>query len=100
MMALGQYVAILVDTWWYWISREQQQLIHDGTWSLQGGTGWNLVVLGQQKAVLGQYKAVRAESIWMSGGKGLKEGSFEVFEHGDNQLINRTTNNRLILVHV
>ena len=38
-------------------------LIYDGTGSVEGGTGWYLVVLGQQKAVLGKYKVVRAESI-------------------------------------
>ena len=39
----------------------------DGTGSVWGSTGWYLVVLGQMKTVLGQYKAVRAESIWVSG---------------------------------
>ena len=45
---------------WYW-------LIYDGTGSVKGGTGWYLVALGLKKAVIGQYKAVRAESIWVSG---------------------------------
>ena len=34
-----------------------------GTGSVWSGYGWYLVVLGQWKAALGQYKAVRAESI-------------------------------------
>ena len=39
-----QYRLVLVDTW-YW-------LIYDGTGSVEGGTGWYLVVLGQYEAVL------------------------------------------------
>ena len=38
-------------------------MIYDGTGTVEGGNGWYLVVLGQQQAVLGQYKAERAESI-------------------------------------
>ena len=44
-----QYTFVLVDTWWYWVSVEWY-------WLVDGGTG-------SVKAVLGQYKAVRAESI-------------------------------------
>ena len=48
---------------------ERYWLIYDGTGSLEGGNGlstaWYLVVLGKKKAVLGQYKAVRAESMWV-----------------------------------
>ena len=65
MMVLGHFRAVLVGTWWYWVSRRR---------------------------FLGQYKAVRTESIWVSGWKGLKKGSFQVFQHGDKQ-----PNNRLIL---
>ena len=46
------------DIWWYWISIGRYWLVLGGTGSLEG--------------ILGQYKAVRAESIWVSGGKGLK----------------------------
>ena len=67
MVELGQYRAVPVGTWWYWVSRRRYWLIHDGTGSVWGGTGWYLVVLGQMKKVLGQYNAVRAESIWVSG---------------------------------
>ena len=44
-MLLGQYGAVLVGTWWYW-------LIYDGTGSAECGTVWYLVVLGQKKAIL------------------------------------------------
>ena len=48
------------------ISGRQRKVWHFFILTL-GGTGWYLVVLGQQKAVLGKYKVVRAESIWVSG---------------------------------
>ena len=47
MMVLGQYRSVLVDTWWYWVSMEWYWLIYDGTGSVEGGSGWYLVVLGQ-----------------------------------------------------
>ena len=47
MMVLGQYRSVLVDTWWYWVSMEWYWLIYDGTGSVEGGTDWYLVVLGQ-----------------------------------------------------
>ena len=33
-------------------------MIYDGTGPVEAGTSWYLVVLGQKKAVPGQYKAV------------------------------------------
>ena len=47
-----QYRLVLVDTWWYWVSIEWYWLIYDNTGSVEGGSGWYLVVLGQYKAVL------------------------------------------------
>ena len=47
LVVLGQYRAVLVGTWWYWVSMERYWLIHDGTGSVEGGTGWYLMVLGQ-----------------------------------------------------
>ena len=47
-----QYRLVLVDTWWYWVSMKRYWLIYDGTGSVEGGTGWYLVVLGQWEAVL------------------------------------------------
>ena len=47
-----QYRLVLVDTWWYWVSMKLYWLIYDGTGSVEGGTGWYLVVLGQWEAVL------------------------------------------------
>ena len=64
MVILGQYRAVLVGTWWFWVSRGGYWLINDGAGSVQGGTGWYLVVLGQYRVVLvdmmvlGQYRAV------------------------------------------
>ena len=43
----GQYGAVLVGTWWYWVSMERYWLIHDGTGSVEGSTVWYLIVLGQ-----------------------------------------------------
>ena len=40
-------MVVLVDTWWYWVTMEWYWLIYDGTWSVEGGSGWYLVVLGQ-----------------------------------------------------
>ena len=42
-----QYRLILVDTWWYWVSRRWYWWVLGGTGSVGGGTGWYLVVLGQ-----------------------------------------------------
>ena len=36
---LGQYRAVLVGTWLYWVSMEQNWLIYDGSWSVECGTG-------------------------------------------------------------
>ena len=47
-----QYRLALVNTWWYWVSMKRYWLIYDGTGSVEGGTGWYLVVLGQWEAVL------------------------------------------------
>ena len=42
-----EYRLVLVDTWWYQVSMEQYWLIYDDTWSVEGGSGWYLVVLGK-----------------------------------------------------
>ena len=52
LMVLGQYEAVLVGTWWYWVSRRRYWLVLDGTGSVWSGTGWYLVVLGQYGAEL------------------------------------------------
>ena len=52
LMVLGQYEAVLVGTWWYWVNMERYWLIFDGTGSAEGGTVRYLVVLGQKKAIL------------------------------------------------
>ena len=38
---------VLVGTWWYRVSVELYWLILDGAVSVQGGTGWYLMELGQ-----------------------------------------------------
>ena len=50
-MVLGQYGVVLVGTCWYWVSMERNWLIHDVTRSVEGATGY-LLVLGQYDAVL------------------------------------------------
>ena len=52
LVALGQYMAVIVDTWWHWVSRRRYWLIHDGTGSVWGDTCWYLVVLDQCRAVM------------------------------------------------
>ena len=47
-----QYRLVLVDTLWYWISMKWYWLIYDGTVSVEGGSGWYLVVLNQYMAVM------------------------------------------------
>ena len=39
LVVLGQYGAVLVGTWWYWVIIERNWLIQDGTGSEEGGTG-------------------------------------------------------------
>ena len=61
MIVLGQYRSILVDSWWFWVSMERYWLmIYDGTGSLEGGTGWYLVVEDQYGAVLVIYDGTRS----------------------------------------
>ena len=47
MVILGKYGAVLVGTLWYWVRIELYLLIYDGAVSVEGGTGWYLMVLGQ-----------------------------------------------------
>ena len=51
-MVLGQNGVVLVGTWWYCVSIERYCLINDGTGSVEGSTGWYLVVLSQYNLVL------------------------------------------------
>ena len=51
-MVLGQLRAVLVGTWWYWVRIGRYWLLLGGTGSIEGGTGWYLVVLGLIRAVL------------------------------------------------
>ena len=46
LVVLGQWVAVLVDTWWYWVNMERYWLVLGGTGSVWSGTGWYLVVQG------------------------------------------------------
>ena len=45
LLVLGQCGALLVDTGWDLASIGGYQLIYDATRSVQGGTGWYLVLL-------------------------------------------------------
>ena len=58
-----QYRLVLVDTLWYWVSMKRYWLIYDGTGSVEGGTGWYLVVLGQYIMVL-----LGSKWYWVSTG--------------------------------
>ena len=40
-----QYRFVVVDTWWYWVSMKRYWLIYDCTGSVEGSSGWCLVVL-------------------------------------------------------
>ena len=49
---LGQYGAAMDGTWWYWVSTIWYCLELSGTESVEGGTGWYLVVLDHYNLVL------------------------------------------------
>ena len=67
---LGQYEAVLVGNWWYWVSLGQYGLIYDVYWvsmkrnclihyntgSVEGSSGQYLVVLGHYNLVLLGFK--------------------------------------------
>ena len=50
-MVLGQYKAVLVGTWRYWVSMERYWLVLGDTGSVWGVTGWYLVVLDQYREI-------------------------------------------------
>ena len=52
LVILGQYRALLVGTWWYWVSRRRCWLILGGAGSVWGNTGWYMPVLVQYNLVL------------------------------------------------
>ena len=60
-----QYRLVLVDTWGYWVSMKRYWLIYDRTGSVERGTGWYLVVLGQNRAVL-VASVMLSENIWFT----------------------------------
>ena len=47
MMVLGQYTAVLVGTWFFWVNIGWFWLIYDSAGSLQGSNGRYLVGVGQ-----------------------------------------------------
>ena len=47
-----QYRLVLVDTWWYWVTMGRYWLVHGGSGSVWGCTGWYMVVLSQYNLVL------------------------------------------------
>ena len=49
---MGQYVAVLVGTWWYLVTIVWYWLIYYANGSAGGCNGWYLVVLGQYNLVL------------------------------------------------
>ena len=51
-MLQGQYGAVLLYNWQYWVSIEWYWLICYDTESVEGGIRWYLVVLGPYRAVL------------------------------------------------
>ena len=46
LVVLGQFGAIIVDTWWHWVSIGRYWLVLGDIGSVWDGTGWYLVVLG------------------------------------------------------
>ena len=60
MMLLGQMK-------WKWLIHDntgRYWLVFGGDWSVWGGTGWFLMVLGQYWVVTGHYRAVLAGNWW------------------------------------
>ena len=51
-MVLGHYWAVMVDTWWYWVSIGQYWLVLGGTMLAWSGTGSYMIVLGQYGTIL------------------------------------------------
>ena len=47
MIVMGQYKAVAIGTWWYLVNRRRYWSMNDGTGSVESGSGWYLVVLGQ-----------------------------------------------------
>ena len=47
-----QILYLVVQYHWYWVSTGQYLLVLWGNWSVWGGNGWYLVLLGQYRAVL------------------------------------------------
>ena len=52
LVVLGQWEAVLVGTWWYWVSRRRYWLVLGGIGSVQGGNVCYMVVLGLYRAEL------------------------------------------------
>ena len=40
VVVMGQYGAVLVGTWWYWVSIERCWLVCGSNGSVWGGVGW------------------------------------------------------------
>ena len=51
-MVLGQYRALMVGTWCYWVSMGRYWLVRGGNGSVWGSPDWFLVVMGQCRVVL------------------------------------------------
>ena len=52
VVVLGHCGAVLVGTWWYWVSIGRYWLVLGGNGLVWGRTGWFLVVMGQCRVVL------------------------------------------------
>ena len=67
MRVPGQYRAVLVGTWWYWVRRRRYWLVLGGSGSVWDGNGWFLVVLGQYRWVLIDtwWYWVKMERYWL-----------------------------------
>ena len=94
LVALDQCRAVMVYTWWYWfsmewywwywlywVSKRRYRLVLNGTGSVEGCTGWYMMILGQYGVilvVLDQYRAVMVDTWWhwfVLGGTRSVEGS-------------------------
>ena len=54
-MVLGQYRAVLVGTWWFWVSKGCYWLIYDGTGSVYVGKGRKYLGVRLKKSKTGQF---------------------------------------------
>ena len=55
MVELGQFWAVVADTWWYRVSMGWYWLVHGGTGSLEGGKGQKVFCVRLKRSEIGPF---------------------------------------------